>query len=147
MATVEFFDRTMMETMALLAESRRYLIDRAETENKTRPVDQGLISSMETMRLVARLTQVLAWLLTHRAVHAGELTLWEATRPDRRLGGHTLCSRSNGEDDPKLPEELRRLLQRSLSLYQRISRLDQQTARAAAEGARQQASGGPKKLS
>lgn len=147
MATVEFFDRTMMETMALLAESRRYLIDRAETENKARPIDQGLISSMETMRLVARLTQVLAWLLTHRAVHAGELTLWEATRPDRRLGGHTLCGRSSGEDDPKLPEELRRLLQRSLSLYQRIARLDLQTARAAAEGARQQVSGGPKKLS
>jgi len=136
-----------METMALLAESRRYLIDRAETETKSRPVDQGLISSMETMRLVARLTQVLAWLLTHRAVHAGELTLWEATRPDRRLGGHTLCSRSNGEDDPKLPEELRRLLQRSLSLYQRISRLDMQTAKAAADGARQQAgNGGPRKL-
>ncbi|HVJ43693.1 MAG TPA: DUF1465 family protein [Dongiaceae bacterium] len=147
MATVEFFDRTMMETMALLAESRRYLIDRAETETKARPVDQGLITSMETMRLVARLTQVLAWLLTHRAVHAGELTLWEATRPDRRLGGHTLCNRSNGEDDPKLPEELRRLLQRSLSLYQRIARLDLQTARAAAEGARGQVSGGPKKLS
>jgi regulator of CtrA degradation len=148
MATVEFFDRTMMETMALLAESRRYLIDRAETETKSRPVDQGLVSSMETMRLVARLTQVLAWLLTHRAVHAGEMTLWEATRPDRRLGGHTLCNKDVSDEDPSLPEELRRLLQRSLSLYQRIARLDDQVARAAERERRDAAGGGaPRHLS
>ena len=52
MATVEFFDRTMMETMALLAESRRYLIDRAEVETKSRPVDQGLVSSMSLTMLL-----------------------------------------------------------------------------------------------
>ncbi len=146
MATVEFFDRTMIETMALLAESRRYLIDRAETETNARPVDQGLVSSMETMRLVARLTQVLAWLLTHRAVHAGEMSLWEATRPERRLGGHSLCNTDH--DDAALPEELRRLLQRSLSLYQRIARLDEQVARAAEEGPRSLVGGasGPQKL-
>src|SRR4030095_17012057 len=74
-ATVEFFDRTMMEAMALLAETRRYLIDRSETERKGMPVEYGLAASMESMRLVARLTQVLAWLLTHRAVHAGEMNL------------------------------------------------------------------------
>ena len=70
-ATVEFFDRTMMEAMALLAETRRYLIDRSESERKGMPIETGLAASMESMRLVARLTQVLAWLLTHRAVHAG----------------------------------------------------------------------------
>ncbi len=146
MATVEFFDRTMTETMALLAESRRYLIERAESETKSRPVDQGLVSSMETMRLVARLTQVLAWLLTHRAVHAGEMTLWEATRPDRRLGGHTLCNKDISDEDPALPDELRRLLQRSLALYQRIARLDEQVARAAEQERRDAAGGGPRHL-
>ena len=62
-ATVEFFDRTMMEAMALLAETRRYLIDRSESERKGMPIETGLAASMESMRLVARLTQVLAWLL------------------------------------------------------------------------------------
>ena len=79
-----------MEAMALLAETRRYLIDRSESERKGMSVESGLAASMESMRLVARLTQVLAWLLTHRAVHAGEMTLVEATRDDRRLGGR-LC--------------------------------------------------------
>lgn len=132
-ATVEFFDRTMMEAMALLAETRRYLIDRSESERKGMPIETGLAASMESMRLVARLTQVLAWLLTHRAVHAGEMNLIEATRPDRRLGGRELCLNTDGEDDASMPEELRSLLARSLSLYRRIARLDEQAAQRAVE--------------
>jgi regulator of CtrA degradation len=132
-ATVEFFDRTMMEAMALLAETRRYLIDRSETERKGMPIESGLAASMESMRLVARLTQVLAWLLTHRAVHAGEMNLIEATRPDRRLGGRELCLNTQGEDDAGMPDELRDLLARSLSLYRRIARLDEQAAQRAVE--------------
>src|SRR5262249_60630644 len=106
------------------ATTRRYLIDRSESERKGVPVEQGLAASMESMRLVARLTQVLAWLLTHRAVHAGEMNLIEATRPDRRLGGRELCLNTQGDDDPAMPEELRSLLARSLALYRRIARLD-----------------------
>lgn len=136
-ATVEFFDRTMMEAMALLAETRRYLIDRSEGERSGMPVEHGLAASMESMRLVARLTQVLAWLLTHRAVHAGEMNLIEATRPDRRLGGRDLCLNTQGDDDPAMPDELRVLLARSLSLYRRIARLDEQAAQRAAEQLRQ----------
>jgi regulator of CtrA degradation len=136
-ATVEFFDRTMMEAMALLAETRRYLIDRSERERKGMPVEQGLAASMESMRLVARLTQVLAWLLTHRAVHAGEMNLIEATRPDRRLGGRELCLNTQGDDDPVMPDELRTLLARSLALYQRIARLDEQAAQRASDQLRQ----------
>ncbi len=136
-ATVEFFDRTMMEAMALLAETRRYLIDRSETERKGMPIEHGLAASMESMRLVARLTQVLAWLLTHRAVHAGEMNLIEATRPDRRLGGRELCLNAQGDDDPGMPEELRTLLGRSLSLYRRVARLDEQAAQRAADQLRQ----------
>ena len=130
-ATVEFFDRTMMEAMALLAETRRYLIDRSESERKGMPIETGLAASMESMRLVARLTQVLAWLLTHRAVHAGEMSIAEATEPDRRLGGRDLCAKDSSDAAKKLPDELQSLLSRSHSLYLRIARLDDQaTARA-----------------
>lgn len=136
-ATIEFFDRTMMEAMALLAETRRYLIDRSESERKGMTVESGLAASMESMRLVARLTQVLAWLLTHRAVHAGEMNLVEATRDERRLGGRELCLNTQGDDNPTLPEELRNLLGRSHALYRRIARLDEQAAKRAADQARQ----------
>jgi regulator of CtrA degradation len=126
MATIEFFDRTMLEAMSLLAEARRYLTDRAESDSRTMGLEQGLANSMETMRLVARLTQVLAWLLTHRAVHAGEISLSEATEPDRRLGGRDLCSKDSAGEAKVLPEELQSLLARSHSLYLRVARLDDQ---------------------
>ena len=131
MANIEFFDRTMLEAMSLLAESRRYLTDRAEIESQKMDLEQGLANSMETMRLVARLTQVLAWLLTHRAVHAGEMSIAEATEPERRLGGRDLCAKDSTDVAKSLPEELQSLLSRSHSLYLRIARLDDQaTARA-----------------
>jgi regulator of CtrA degradation len=133
MATIEFFDRTMLEAMSLLAEARRYLTDRAEADSQNMGLEQGLANSMETMRLVARLTQVLAWLLTHRAVHAGEMSLSEATEPERRLGGRELCSKDSSDAAKVLPDELQSLLARSHSLYLRVARLDDQ-ALARAEG-------------
>ncbi|HEU4824862.1 MAG TPA: DUF1465 family protein, partial [Dongiaceae bacterium] len=59
------------------------------------------------------------------------------TRPDRRLGGRELCLSAQGDDDPAMPEELRNLLGRSLSLYRRIARLDEQAAQRAADQLRQ----------
>lgn len=134
MANIEFFDRTMLEAMGLLAESRRYLTDHAEADSRRLAVDDGLTTSMETMRLVARLTQVLAWLLTHRAVHNGEMSIDEAAKPERRLGGRELCSKDTTEATKVMPDELQRLLSRSLALYQRVARLDDQVGARVAAG-------------
>lgn len=125
---IAFFDRMMNETVSLLGESRRYLVEAAEAERARLPTDRGLVASVEAMRLVARLTQVMAWLLTHRAVHAGEMTLAEAMRPDRRLGGRELCLSLEGDNDPLLSAELKRLLRLSHALYERIARLDELSA-------------------
>jgi regulator of CtrA degradation len=128
MATIEFYDRTMSETMGLLVDARRYLSDRAEADTRGLSIDQGLASSVETMRLVSRLTEALAWLLTHRAVLTGELTLDEALSPERRLGGHTLCGRDTTDDMRTMPPDFQKLMARSLELYQRIAHLDAQVS-------------------
>lgn len=133
MATIEFYERTMSETMGLLVEARRYLSDRAEAEMRALSINQGLASSVETMRLVSRLTESLAWLLTHRAVLTGELTLAEALQPERRLGGHSLCGRDTTQDMLAMPEDFQRLMARSLDLYQRIAHLDAQVSERAAQ--------------
>jgi regulator of CtrA degradation len=126
LASIEFYDRTMSETMSLLVEARRYLSDRAESDNRQLTIDQGLTSSVETMRLVSRLTESLAWLLTHRAVLTGELTLDEALQPERRLGGHDLCGRNTAEEMRHMPGDFQILLAKSLDLYERIAHLDAQ---------------------
>lgn len=126
MASIEFYDRTMSETMGLLVEARRYLNDRAEADNRRLTIDQGLLTSVETMRLVSRLTEALAWLLTHRAVLTGEISIDEALSPERRLGGHDLCGRDTTEDMRHMPPDFQQLLTRSLDLYQRVAHLDAQ---------------------
>ena len=74
--------------------------------------------------MTARLIHVMAWLLAQRAVHAGEITLEESVSEKFSLGGRRICLeesqyRSCIEDQP-----LCALIDRSLRLYVRISRLD-----------------------
>lgn len=125
-AVIEFYDRIMSETMELLVEARRYLSERVDANTHDLTINQGLISSVETMRLVSRLTETLAWVLTQRAVLAGELTEKEALMPERRLSGHNLCGLDTSEDVRIMPTDFQSLMSRSLELYQRIVRLDAQ---------------------
>lgn len=123
-SSVAFFDSTFEEAMALTREARDYLTfqekaDLAEVDPVTR-----MVASCESMRLTARLTQVVAWLLVQRAVHAGEITRQQAKQPQYRLSGREVCAETEPVAEAALPERLNELLQRSLSLYERVARLD-----------------------
>ena len=76
------------------------------------------------MRMTARITQVVAWLLVQRAVHAGEISRAEARKPRYRLSGHKVCQSSGQSVEESLPNHLLGLLERSDQLYQRVARLD-----------------------
>lgn len=86
-------------------------------------VDEAQLSC-ETMRMTSRLTQAMAWLMVQKAVHHGELTSAEASEERYRLGGQEVCLAERHSDALDMPPELRRLMDRSLSVYQRIERLD-----------------------
>lgn len=123
-SSVAFFDSTFEEAMALTREARDYLTfqekaDLAEVDPVTR-----MVASCESMRLTTRLTQVVAWLLVQRAVHAGEITRQQAKQPQYRLSGREVCAETEPVAEAALPERLNELLQRSLSLYERVARLD-----------------------
>ena len=78
----EFFGRTYDEALALLHEARNYVIaSQLRHLHVTQPTDR-LMLCCEAMRLTARLTHVMAWLLAQKAVHAGEITLAEAAADD-----------------------------------------------------------------
>jgi len=76
------------------------------------------------MRLTARLTQAMAWLMTQRAVHEGEISRREAADPKWRLSGQAVCREVAECNLVRLPRGLRSLLERSFDLYRRIERLD-----------------------
>ena len=127
LAATTFFSRTYDEALALLVEAREY--NSVTKANRVDPLAIGLVHSLEIMRLTARLTHIMAWLLVQRAVHAGEITREQARDEPFRLDGHGVCLDVGAEKSVAMPARLRGLLKRSRKLYQRIARLDQMVRR------------------
>lgn len=127
-----FFNRTYDETMSLLIEARNYIAYHEASDQRRLPPHVRLQVSYESMRVTSRLTQVMAWLLAQKAVHAGELTTEQLASDDFALSGGEVCSDPSGPDNMNLPTGLRGLLDRSHRLYIRVSRLDEQVRRSVA---------------
>ncbi|WP_420346902.1 DUF1465 family protein [Pelagibius sp.] len=123
--TVAFFDSTFDEALALTREARDYLTHREPEERKKMSPAERMAMSCETMRLTARLTQIMAWLLVQKAVHAGEMTREEAAAEEYRLSGKEVCEETTPPvEGAQLQPRLVDLLDRSHRLYQRVARLD-----------------------
>ncbi|HYE00754.1 MAG TPA: DUF1465 family protein [Alphaproteobacteria bacterium] len=127
--TTAFFNRTYDETMALLVEARNYVAHQEATDRQRLAAPARLRVSAESMRVTSRLTQVMAWLLAQKAVHAGELTAEAVASDDYALSGAAVCREPGAVDDPELPSRLRGLLDRSHRLYVRVARLDEAARR------------------
>ncbi|HVJ54396.1 MAG TPA: DUF1465 family protein [Aliidongia sp.] len=128
-AGTAFFSRTYDEAMSLLLEARNYAaVGEFRHRRAMAPADR-LLLCCETMRLTARLTHVMAWLLAQRAVHAGEITLEASADEPYVLGGQTTCLSESQGIEQVGDDWLNELLDRSKRLYQRVSRLDEMVRR------------------
>jgi regulator of CtrA degradation len=116
--------RTYDEALALTRELRDYIATAAPADKAGLDHDTQLVASCEEMRVTARMTQVMAWLMLQRAVNDGEIDRDQAAQPDNRLGGQDTCLAEPAVDPEYLPARLVDLLTRSRSLYERIQRLD-----------------------
>lgn len=112
--------------MGLLIEARNYIAYQEANDHRGQPPHIRLQISYESMRVTSRLTQVMAWELAQKAVHAGEMTREVAASDEFALSGGEICSDPSGPDNEALPSGLRSLLERSHRLYMRVHRLDEQ---------------------
>jgi regulator of CtrA degradation len=119
-----FFNGPYDEAMALLEESRDYVSGAIESNQEHIPAGARLKAGYESMRVTSRLTQVMAWLLAQKAMHAGEITAAELASEKYALGGASVCCGDDSAARTDLPAGLRRLLGASHGLYQRVARLD-----------------------
>lgn len=124
-----FFNRAYDETMKLLVEARNYVAYQEMADQRGLPAALRLQVSYESMRVTSRLTQVMAWMLAQKAVHAGEITQAQAVGEGYALSGGTICADPAGADNGQLPSALRSLLSRSHSLYMRTTRLEEMVRR------------------
>jgi regulator of CtrA degradation len=120
-----FFGKTYGEAVVLLEEARNYLAYVEPRERDRLPPLDRLRVTQETMRLTARLTQIMAWLLAQRAVQAGEMSQRQALGDQASLAEIDVCMEAEGVEGVALPPGLLSLLDRSLRLYQRVARLDE----------------------
>jgi len=127
MSEIAYLNGTYKEAMALLIEARNYIAYRHALPADA-PPDARMRISFETMRVTARLTQVMAWLLAQKAVEMGEMTAAEAAADAYRLGGEEVCLDTAGSDMPELPPALKDISERSHAIYARVHRLDRMTA-------------------
>lgn len=121
---VAFFGRTYHEALDLTREARDYIAGNLGKDRADESADVRLASSCEEMRLTARMTQIMAWLLLQRAIHEGEVPRSEALKAENRLSGQETCLADPVIPDVDLPPRLHDLMERSRNLYQRIQRLD-----------------------
>jgi regulator of CtrA degradation len=125
-----FFAKTYNETLGLLVEVRDYVVEGEQRDRATLAPVVGAKLSCETMRVTARLSQVMAWLLAQKAIHAGELSPEEVIERHDRLADIAICMEEEPEDEILgLPARCRDFLARSHRLYIRVARLDEMIRR------------------
>jgi regulator of CtrA degradation len=126
-----FFTKTYDEALRLVEDARGYLAALEPFDRRGLAAPERLRLCAETMRMTARLTQIMAWLLVQRAVHAGEISRSDALSEQEILGGVQVCMDRREEDWRGLPRRLVALLDESHRLYVRVARLDELARRQA----------------
>ncbi len=120
----EQFEKVFREGMSLVEETANYLDGPGRLDARVLERHGAIAYATESMRLTTRLMQLASWLLLQRAIGAGELTVEDARKENHRISlndigkGHDLT----GAND--LPDALKALVERSLTLHQRIQKLD-----------------------
>jgi regulator of CtrA degradation len=123
LASSQAFAELFREGMALVEETATYLDGPGRQQSKKLERSAALAYATESMRLTTRLMQLASWLLLHRAVKEGEMSLAQASKEKSKV---KLAATDN--HDPNsielLPPALSDLIARSQKLYAKVRRLD-----------------------
>lgn len=114
-------DALYVEAMVLADDARGYFDEGGRVEREALAPMARVTFSCESLKVTTRLMHVIAWLLTQRAVLAGELRPRDALDPSRRLGEQPVSEAASVRE---LPEQARAMVAASIDLHRRVARLD-----------------------
>jgi regulator of CtrA degradation len=120
--TPKLIDSLYVEAMLLADEARAYFDKNGREERLALDPLVRVGFSCESLKVTTRLMHIIAWLLTQRAVEAGELTPEQARKPERQLGE---AVESDEDVLGQLPASALSLIQSSRDLYERVRRLNE----------------------
>ncbi len=115
------------EAKELLQETLDYFSGPGDPKEMGLEPEINLAYIWEAKQLTTQLMNVMAWLLTQRAVQEGEITPEEALGEDNRLGDPLPPLPVSEQHGDELPDEFRDLRQRCQNLYERLSKIDSQS--------------------
>lgn len=121
-------DSVYLEAMLLADEARSYFDEVGRLEREMLSPMTRVSFSCESLKVTTRLMHVIAWLLTQRAVIAGELSPAQALEPSRRLGEAPGTDAHVADD---MPRQAQRMIAASIDLHRRVARLDAAQERSA----------------
>lgn len=122
LASSQAFSALFRDGMTLVEETATYLDGAGRRESKALERPAALAYATESMRLTTRLMQLASWLLLHRAVKEGEMSLAQVNQEKTKV---KLANDPVNEDNLKLlPQTLADLIARSLKLLDHVRRLD-----------------------
>ena len=123
LANSQVFAELFRDGMALVEETATYLDGPGRQESKDLGRSAALAYATESMRLTTRLMQLASWLLLHRAVKEGEMSLAQASKEKTKV---KLSAADSGDPNNTelLPAPLRELIERSQKLQMKVRRLD-----------------------
>jgi regulator of CtrA degradation len=123
LASSQVFATLFRDGMGLVEETASYLDGAGRTESKRLERSASLVYATESMRLTTRLMQLASWLLLHRAVKEGEMTLAQANKEKSKVR-LAACEPGDAQSLALLPEKLQELIARSTKLQAEVRRLD-----------------------
>src|SRR5499433_2875563 len=113
LAASQAFSGLFRDGMALVEETAAYLDGLGRRESKLLERTAALAYATESMRLTTRLMQLASWLLLHRAVNEGEMSLAQANKEKAKVK-LALGDRAPEDTMALLPAKLSDLIDRSL---------------------------------
>ena len=123
LANSQVFATLFRDGMALVEETASYLDGMGRQESKKLERMAALAYATESMRLTTRLMQLASWLLLHRAVKEGEMSLAQANKEKSKVR-LAACEPGDAKALLLLPAKLQELIARSTKLQAEVRRLD-----------------------
>jgi regulator of CtrA degradation len=123
-AVSDQFDAIFKEGMALVERTAAYLDGPGRNEARSLRGPVSVLYATESMRLTTRLLELASWLMIRRAQKQGEITADEARVKRGRVKLRVSTRPSHIAGFADLPENLRRLIDASSALNDRIVQLD-----------------------
>src|SRR5271165_1038421 len=124
LAGSQAFADLFRDGMALVEETAAYLDGPGRKESRLLERGAALAYATESMRLTTRLMQLASWLLLHRAVNEGEMSLAQANKEKVKVKFATADSGGDPHALALLPLRLQELIARSRELQLKVLRLD-----------------------